>query len=57
MGDTDGPLVAEMLYKRILAEGHLDMDSIAYALDEAVEFLRQRGSKPARWATYIHVGI
>lgn len=57
MGDADGPLVAEMVYKRVLSEECLAMDTVPYALDEAVQSLRRRQVEPARWATYIHVGI
>jgi CHAT domain-containing protein len=54
--DDDGPAVARIFYKALLAEKMIDADAIAYALDAAVSKLRQDGVSPARWASFIHVG-
>ncbi|KAK0495550.1 CHAT domain-containing protein [Armillaria luteobubalina] len=60
MGDKDGPDVARnvhmCLFDRSLHKWHLDGDSIAYALDEAIRDLINKGADPSRWATYIHIG-
>jgi CHAT domain-containing protein len=59
MGDIDGPVVAETVYKELFAgEGDiLNFDAVPYALDVAVQQLRARGLEPSRWAPYIHIGI
>jgi hypothetical protein len=36
MHDADGPDVARSFYERLFESEELDLDSIAYALDEAV---------------------
>jgi hypothetical protein len=56
MDDTDGPLVAELFYKRLLSEDVITLDAIPYALDYAVGELRKTGVSPERWATFIHMG-
>ncbi|KAK0450375.1 CHAT domain-containing protein [Desarmillaria tabescens] len=60
MGDRDGPDVARdvhtCLFDCSLHTWHLDGDGIAYALDEAVRNLINKGVDPSRWATYIHIG-
>jgi CHAT domain-containing protein len=59
MGDIDGPVVAETVYKELFAgEGDiLDFDVVPYALDAAVGRLRDQGLEPSRWAPYIHIGM
>jgi CHAT domain-containing protein len=59
MGDIDGPVVAETVYKELFAgEGHiLDFDVVPYALDAATRRLRALGLEPSRWAPYIHIGM
>jgi CHAT domain-containing protein len=59
MGDVDGPIVAECVYRDLFAgDGqHLDMDVLPYALDAAVRQLREQGVEPSRWAPYIHLGL
>jgi CHAT domain-containing protein len=54
--DNDGPAVARVFYKALLAERVIDADAVAYALDEAVSELRSKGVSPSRWAPFIHVG-
>jgi hypothetical protein len=56
MGDADGPAVAKTVYETLFAEESLTADAIPYALDAAVQELRQRNLPPSRWATFIHVG-
>ena len=56
MGDEDGPFVAEIVYRELMKGDTLDCDSVPYALDDAVQQLRQQGVPPYRWATFIHMG-
>jgi hypothetical protein len=56
MSDVDGPVIAEAVYKDIFSHNVIDTDVIAYALDAAIERLRQRGVSPERWATFVHIG-
>lgn len=59
MGDADGPVVAKKVYETIF-EGRseiLDPSVIPYALDAAVQQLREMGLHPSRWAPYIHFGM
>jgi hypothetical protein len=56
MNDVDGPFVAERMYKRIISDGHMDLDAVPYALDEAGRELRAIGAPASRWATNVHVG-
>jgi hypothetical protein len=58
MGDIDGPLVANHVYRELFnGEGDLlDPETIPYALDAAVAALRASGLSPARWACYVHIG-
>jgi hypothetical protein len=61
MGDLDGPVIAEGIYSYLFDPNKesefLDPDDIPYALDEAVQKLRNSGLEPSFWATYIHIGI
>jgi hypothetical protein len=59
MGDIDGPVVAETVYKELFAgEGDiLNFNIVPYALDAAVRRLRSQGLEPSRWAPYIHIGV
>jgi hypothetical protein len=56
MYDRDGPMVAQWFYKALLENEMIDLDDIPYALDTAVQNLRQTGVPPARWATFMHLG-
>jgi hypothetical protein len=56
MDDLDGPFVADRMYRAIYREGKLDWRAAPYALDAAVQELRQTGAHPSRWATYVHIG-
>jgi hypothetical protein len=59
MGDIDGPIVAETVYKELFTcDGEMmDFDVVPYALDAAVRKLRAQGLEPSRWAPYIHIGM
>ncbi|KDQ62183.1 hypothetical protein JAAARDRAFT_30084 [Jaapia argillacea MUCL 33604] len=57
MWDNDGPLVAQMIYDELFKGETLDPNVIPFALDSAIQLLRERGVPPERWATYIHIGI
>jgi hypothetical protein len=56
MGDADGPLVAEIVYRELTKRSILESDDVAYAVDVAVSKLRAEGLPASRWATFIHVG-
>jgi hypothetical protein len=56
MDDADGPDVARWFYENLFEQTELDLDHIAYALDEAVTKLRQTGVPASRWALLIHMG-
>jgi hypothetical protein len=57
MNDVDGPFMAKHIYSRIFKDGHLDMDAVPYALDDAIRQLRESGVSVSRWATYVHFGV
>jgi hypothetical protein len=56
MYDADGPRMAEWFYEDLLENDTIELDDIPYALDAAVQKLRQSGVPPHRWATYVHWG-
>jgi hypothetical protein len=56
MGDVDGPAVAASVYEELFKNDLLDPSVIPYALDDAVQKLRQLGLSPHRWATFVHIG-
>jgi hypothetical protein len=56
MYDADGPKMAEWFYEALLENDTIELDHIPYALDVAVQKLRQSGAPPQRWATYMHWG-
>jgi hypothetical protein len=56
MNDEDGPNVAQSFYKSLFAREELDLDGIAYALDEAVTSLRRKGVPASWWSLFIHIG-
>jgi hypothetical protein len=59
MHDMDGPQVSETIYSELFRGNseYLDADDVAYALDAAVNKLRERRLPVARWAPYVHIGI
>jgi hypothetical protein len=56
MNDADGPDIARWFYENLFQQDNLDLDHIAYALDEAVAKLRETGIPASRWALLIHMG-
>jgi hypothetical protein len=56
MNDEDGPNVARWFYESLFTHKELDLDHIAYALDQAVTKLRETGVPASRWALFIHMG-
>ena len=57
--DDDGPIIAEQFYKYIMDEAVGDSSRAAYALHDAVAYLRNtRGENEfASWVPYVHLGI
>jgi hypothetical protein len=56
MHDEDGPKLAAHFYQALFEKETLDLDDIAYALDEAVQELRAQGVPTERWALFMHMG-
>lgn len=56
--DSDAPLIAEKVYKRLLEGKVADTRKTAKALHEAVDYLRGEVGEKAfvRWVPYIHIG-
>ncbi len=56
MGDIDGPKVAKIVYEELMKDEAVDLNTIPYALDAAIQAIRKDGVPPQRWATFIHFG-
>jgi hypothetical protein len=56
MGDADGPDLAQWFYEELMSNETIDADAVAYALDGAVQKLREKTPAPQRWAPFIHLG-
>jgi hypothetical protein len=56
MHDEDGPKLARWFYEALFRQEALSLDDIAYALDEAVQDLRNQGVPAQRWALFMHMG-
>jgi hypothetical protein len=56
MYDDDGPRMAQWFYEALFENEVIELDDIPYALDAAVQRLRNTGASAARWATYMHLG-
>jgi hypothetical protein len=56
MNDEDGPKLARRFYEALFAKEILDLDDIAYALDEAIQHLRTQSVPAERWALFMHMG-
>jgi CHAT domain-containing protein len=56
ISDVDGPEVAKWFYEELFTKEVVDADSVACALDVAVDKLRNSGVGPQRWAPFIHMG-
>jgi CHAT domain-containing protein len=60
MGDSNGPIVAEYVYKHIFRDregGTPDSKDAAAALDKGVGHLREMGVPFAQWVAFVHIGI
>lgn len=59
MNDSDGPILAEQVYKNMLRNGqqNADVRQSAQAIHLATKHMRESGIALHRWATFIHVGI
>jgi hypothetical protein len=56
MHDADGPFIAEAVYRELCKGDVIDLREVPYALDAAVQELRNKGLPPRRWAPFIHMG-
>ncbi|KIK53343.1 hypothetical protein GYMLUDRAFT_49355 [Collybiopsis luxurians FD-317 M1] len=58
IGDKDAPIVMGKLYS-CLFEGHEDSSGTAYALHQAVRYLRERVGEEnfLQWVPFIHIGV
>jgi CHAT domain-containing protein len=56
MSDEDGPAMAEWFYEELMSNETVDADAVAYALDSAVQKLREKEPSPKRWAQFVHLG-
>jgi hypothetical protein len=56
MSDEDGPIMAQWFYETFLQNETVDLRDVPYALDTAVQRLRETGVSPYRWATFMHMG-
>ena len=63
MHDSVGPGIAKILYQHLYEDPHkpLNPDTVAFALDKAVEELRTsapgKDMLPSIWAPFIHIGL
>lgn len=57
MDDADGPEVARVVYREMFKSGTCNYEAVPYALELAVQQLRDKGIHPSRWATYVHMGL
>jgi hypothetical protein len=56
MCDEDGPKVARHFYSSLFNGEQVSLDVIAYALDDAVQALRNSNVPASRWACFMHIG-
>jgi hypothetical protein len=56
MNDVDGPDLAEWFYEELMSSEIIDTNTVAYALDDAIQKLRAKTPSPKRWAQFIHMG-
>jgi hypothetical protein len=57
ISDEDGPKVAKWFYEDLFAKERVDVDVVAYALDNAVAKLRKSGVPSHRWVPFIHMCV
>ncbi|KAL5634428.1 hypothetical protein ACGC1H_002473 [Rhizoctonia solani] len=58
VNDSDGPLVADEVYRQLVQDGQLGHGEAGKALHEAVGVLREKVGEQefGRWVPYIHIG-
>jgi hypothetical protein len=56
MSDVDGPTVAGSVYEALFQEEAFSLDTVPYALDDAVRRLREMKVGARRWAVFVHMG-
>jgi hypothetical protein len=56
MADADGPTVASAVYETLFREDKFSLDDVPYALDAAVQCLREKNVKAQRWTVFLHMG-
>ena len=57
MRDSEGPQLAQWFYEELFKNKSIGLDDIPYALDAAVQKLREKDHiPPHHWATYMHWG-
>ncbi|KAK0201107.1 hypothetical protein DFS33DRAFT_1266240, partial [Desarmillaria ectypa] len=57
MGDAQGPIVNEHVYRRLTEKGAMGVRRASFALHSAVKALREQGLPVEQWALFIHSGI
>ncbi|KAK0462976.1 CHAT domain-containing protein [Desarmillaria tabescens] len=57
MGDAQGPIVTEHVYKHLTEKGIMDVRRASFALHSAVRALRDQGLSVEQWALFIHSGV
>ncbi|KAG5636260.1 hypothetical protein H0H81_008616 [Sphagnurus paluster] len=58
MADSDGPRVAEMMYRKVCEQGNgPEVGLAAEGLHRAVESLRRQGVPAHRWIPFVHFGV
>jgi CHAT domain-containing protein len=58
MTDSDGAVVAELVYSHLFRDGRVPQDEgAAEALHLAVKELKARKVPPERWIPFIHIGV
>jgi hypothetical protein len=56
MTDADGPMVADSFYEALFKENMFDLNAVPYALDDAVQRLREQKVAAKRWSVFVHMG-
>lgn len=62
MADYDGPMISESFYKELFRgpdgnpSSRPDLSRSTFALDTAVQKLRESGVEFRRWVPFIHLG-
>jgi hypothetical protein len=56
MTDADGPVIADSFYEALFKAEIFDLNLVPYALDDAVQHLREKKVKADRWSVFVHMG-